>query len=163
MTEITIRAAAKDDDAAIWAMLEPVFRAGETYGVDVDISAEDALAWWTGSGRRVFIAELAGKPVGTYYITRSQGGGGAHVCNCGFVTAPEAEGKGVGRSMLAHALDTAREAGFVAMQFNFVIASNVRAVALWQQHGFDIVGCVPGAFRHPGKGAVDVYIMHRKL
>ncbi|MCC6008504.1 MAG: GNAT family N-acetyltransferase [Rhodobacteraceae bacterium] len=161
--QITIRLAHPGDDEAIWAALEPVFRAGETYGLDPDIPREAALAWWAGPGREVFVAELDGKVAGTFYLGRNQGGGGAHVATAGFVTAQWAEGRGVARAMIAHALAHARASGYTAMQFNFVVSTNVRAVALWQQHGFGIVGCLPGAFRHPDKGLADAYVMFRSL
>jgi ribosomal protein S18 acetylase RimI-like enzyme len=65
--------------------------------------------------------------------------------------------------MCAHSLDQARERAYTAMQFNFVIASNERAVRLWQGLGFAIIGRLPGAFRHPRLGVVDAYVMLRSL
>lgn len=144
-------------------MLEPVFRAGDTYTIDRDISRAAALAYWTGPERRVFVFEADGVVLGSYYLVRNQGGGGAHVCNCGFVTADAARGRGVARAMLAHALETATVAGFRAMQFNFVVESNVRAVDTWRRAGFDVVGRLPGAFEHPTQGYVDALVMYRSL
>lgn len=158
-----IRQAQTYDRPAIWAMLEPVFRAGDTYTVDPDISEEAALAYWFGPERRVFIAEEDGQPLGTYYIVRNQKGGGSHVCNCGYVTAPAARGRGVARAMLAHSLDLAPRLGFRAMQYNFVVSTNSRAVATWQRAGFEVVGRLPGAFRHPEQGYVDALVMFRAL
>ena len=143
-------------------MLAPAFQAGDTYGVDPDISREDALAFWCAPGKAVFIAE-AGGPVGTYYLTANHGGGGAHVANAGFVTHPQARGRGVGRTMLDHALATARDRGFRAMQFNFVVETNTGAIALWQRAGFATVGRLPGAFRHPTEGFVDALVMYKSL
>lgn len=163
LAEIILRDVSTADHPALWAMLEPVFRAGETYAVDTDISREDALAFWCGGNHRAFLAEAGGMGLGSYYICPNQGGGGAHVCNCGFVTAPGAQGRGVARAMLADALETARASGFRAMQFNFVVESNTRAIALWQAHGFEVVGRLPGAFRHPQKGFIDALVMYRRL
>ena len=144
-------------------MLEPVFRAGDTYAIDTDIPKDAALAYWFGPERTVFVCEVAGALLGTYYIVRNQKGGGSHVCNCGFATDPGQTGKGVARAMLAHALDTARSLGFRAMQFNFVVSSNTRAVAIWERAGFDIVGRLPDAFHHPEKGYVDALVMYKAL
>lgn len=160
---VDIRQATGRDADALAALLLPVFRAGETYTVDPDISAEDALAFWCAPGKTVFLAKDAGGPVGTYYIRANQGGGGDHVCNCGYVTAAGQEGRGVARAMLAHSLETARAMGFSAMQFNFVVETNARAVALWQRAGFEIVGRLPRAFRHPLQGAVDALVMMKDL
>jgi len=160
---IAIRPAAPADDDAIWAILEPTFRAGETYPIPRDISRADALAYWRASGHAVFVAEDGSQIVGTYYLRANNRGGGAHVANCGYMVAPAASGRGVARAMCAHSLAQARERGFTAMQFNFVIASNERAVRLWQACGFEIVGTLPAAFQHPRLGAVDAYVMHRIL
>lgn len=160
---VLLRPVTRQDEPALWAMLEPVFRAGETYAVDPAISREDALKFWAGGTHQAFIAESAGAVLGSYYICPNQQGGGAHVCNCGFVTDAAAQGRGVARAMLEHALETARAMGFRAMQFNCVIESNTRAVALWQAHGFDVVGRLPGAFHHPRLGYVDALVMYRQL
>ena len=159
---VTIRAAGPADAEAIWAILEPVFRAGDTYTVDADISRDAALAYWMAPGNHVFVAEDAGV-LGTYYLKRNQGGGGGHVCNCGYVTAPEARGRGVARAMLAHSLDEAPRLGFQAMQYNFVVATNTRAIATWERAGFKVVGRLPGAFDHPTQGMVDALVMWKDL
>lgn len=152
-----------DDAEAVTAILMPVFRAGDTYAIDSDISAEDALGYWCGPERRVFVCEEDGVVLGTYYIVRNQKGGGSHVCNCGYVTAAAAQGRGVARAMLADSLSRAKQHGFTAMQYNFVVSSNTRAVATWQRAGFEIVGRLPGAFRHPEAGEVDALVMYRQL
>ena len=101
--------------------------------------------------------------LGTYYLRANQAGGGGHVCNCGYMTDSAAAGRGVARAMCAHSLELAREQGFRAMQFNFVVSTNTRAVALWEGMGFAVVGRLPGAFRHPAQGYVDALVMHRSL
>lgn len=158
-----IRDATSDDHDAIWAILKPVFRAGDTYTIDPDISRVDALAYWCGPAHRTHVAEADGQILGTYYLRRNQAGGGSHVCNCGYVTAPAARGRGVARAMLEHSLDLAPRLGYRAMQYNFVVATNTRAVRTWQAYGFDIVGRLPGAFDHPTEGFVDALVMYKQL
>ena len=158
-----IRPAKADDDDAIWAILEPTFRAGETYPIPRDISRADALAYLRTPEHSVFVAEQDGRIVGTYYLRANTRGGGAHVANCGYLVAPDAMGQGVARAMCAHSLDEARARGFRTMQFNFVIASNARAVKLWRSCGFEIVGTLPDAFQHPQLGLVDAHVMMRGL
>ena len=160
---MNIREATADDDDAIWNILEPTFRAGETYPIPRDISRGDVLAYWRASAHSVFVAEHSGAIVGTYYLRANNRGGGSHVANCGYVVAEDAFGRGVARAMCVHSLDQARQRAFIAMQFNFVIASNERAVRLWQSLGFTIVGRLQGAFQHPGLGLVDAYVMMRSL
>ncbi|HET8923322.1 MAG TPA: GNAT family N-acetyltransferase [Candidatus Acidoferrum sp.] len=158
-----IRAAAASDADAIWAILEPIIRAGETYTLPRDTDKESALAYWHSPEHEVFVAEDNDDIVGTYFLQANQKGGGAHVANCGYMTASSATGRGVARAMCVHSLDRARGRGFRAMQFNFVISTNERAVRLWQSFGFEIVGRLPGAFQHTTLGYVDAYVMYRAL
>jgi ribosomal protein S18 acetylase RimI-like enzyme len=158
-----VRPAADGDANAIWTIMEPIIRAGETYCLPRDIGKDSALAYWLSPEREVFVAEGSDGIVGTYCLQANQKGGGAHVANCGYMTAVSATGRGVARTMCAHSLDRARERGFRAMQFNFVISSNERAVRLWQRFGFEIVGRLPKAFLHPSMGFVDAYVMYKEL
>src|SRR5204862_8184534 len=101
--------------------------------------------------------------VGTYILRPNQSGGGSHVANAAFMVAPNARGLGIGRKMGEHCLSEARRLGFRAMQFNFVVSTNEGAIRLWKQLDFEVLGTLPGAFRHPQKGYVDVYVMFRSL
>jgi GNAT superfamily N-acetyltransferase len=159
----TIRPATDDDRTALWAILEPVIRAGETYALPRDMSRRQALDYWLESTHEVFVAEAGGKVVGTYFLRANFPSGGAHVANCGYVTAPAAWGRGVGRAMCEHSLERAKHRGFIAMQFNFVVSSNAPAVRLWTRLGFTIVGQLPRAFLHPAVGYVDAFVMFRDL
>jgi len=158
-----IRPATHADSNAIWAIMEPIIRAGETYTLPRDMDKASALAYWLSTEHEVFVAEENGEIVGTYFLQPNQQGGGAHVANCGYMTAVTATGRGVARAMCEHSLDRARGRKFRAMQFNFVISTNDRAVRLLQSFEFQIVGRLPNAFLHPTKGYVDAYIMYRDL
>ena len=158
-----IRPARSGDHDAVWAILEPVFRAGETYTQRRDISRDEAIAYWFRDDHDVFVAERDLDVLGTYFLCANQRGGGSHVANCGYVTSQAAQGSGVGRAMLEHSLEHARRHGFLAMQFNFVVSTNERAVNTWLAYGFEIVGRLPSAFRHPRHGLVDALVMYKRL
>ena len=159
----TIRLATAADAAAIWSILEPVFRAGETYTIARDIDEAGAVAYWFAPNHETFVAEVDASILGTYYLRANQAGGGDHVANCGYVTSPQAQGRGIARLMLEHSLVRARERGFRAMQFNFVVSTNERAVRTWEAYGFTKAGCLPLAFRHPLLGFVDAFVMYKQL
>jgi ribosomal protein S18 acetylase RimI-like enzyme len=163
MDVMCIRSATRRDDDAIWQIVEPVLRAGETYTLPAEMSREDALAYWFSPRHDVFVAEKDGLVLGTYYLRANQKGGGAHVANCGYMTAQHATGRGVARAMCVHSLDVAHQRGFRAMQFNFVVSTNERAVRLWASLGFETVGRLSGAFLHPELGYVDALVMYRAL
>jgi len=158
-----IRAALPQDRSAVWQILEPVIRAGETYTLDRDLTQADALAYWFSEDKLTFVAEQDGAILGTYYLRANQSGGGNHVCNCGFMTAQPASGRGIARQMCLHAFSQAQAEGYRAMQFNFVVSTNERAIGLWQSLGFEVVGRLPLAFQHPRLGEVDALVMFRRL
>jgi L-amino acid N-acyltransferase YncA len=179
-----VRAATAADRDAIWKIFHDVVATGDTYALDPSMSREDALAYWFAPGTHAYVVE--GDPVGggvavpekpaasptiirarqvlgTYILRPNQSGGGSHVANAGFMVSACARGQGLGRAMAEHCFSEARRLGFRAMQFNYVISTNTAAIRLWENLGFDIVGTLPGAFRHPEKGYVDVYVMYRSL
>lgn len=158
-----VRPAEAEDNGAIWQVLEPMVRAGETYPLPREMNEKGVLEFWTAPGHEVFVAEEDGVVAGTYFLRANQKGGGAHVCNCGYVTAAAAQGRGVARMMCEHSLERARVRGFRGMQFNFVVATNENAVKLWQSCGFEIVGRLPEAFLHPRFGYVDALVMYIRL
>jgi L-amino acid N-acyltransferase YncA len=160
---VAIREARPEDQTAVWAMLEPVVRAGEVFALPTTMTCDEAMAYWFAPGHVVFVAELEGAIVGTYYLQPNQQGGGAHVSNCGYLTASRVQGRGIARAMCEHSLELGKTLGFRAMQFNFVVSSNDSAVHLWQTCGFRIVGTLPGAFEHPRLGFVDALVMWREL
>lgn len=159
----TIAPAGPEHWPGIWAFLGPIVAAGETYTVDRDISEADARAWWMRPQARVFVALDGAAVLGTAKVVRNFDGPAAHVANGSFMVDPAASRRGVGRALGEHALVAARDAGFRAMQFNAVVESNTRAVALWRSLGFEILATVPEAFDHPHLGLVGLHVMHRRL
>jgi L-amino acid N-acyltransferase YncA len=170
---LNIRPAKESDRDAIWKIFQEVVTAGDTYPIDPKISREDAFAYWFQTGARAFVAEQDGPAsatlrrgkqiVGIYTLHPNQSGGGGHVANAAFMVPAIGRGQGTGRAMGKHCLEEARRLGFRAIQFNFVVSTNESAVKLWQDLGMEIVGTLPGAFRHPQKGYVDVYVMFQTL
>ena len=154
----TVRVATKKDKEALWKILEPVIRKGGTYVFSLDKSKESLMDYWLGTDKTIFAVEREGLLVGTVYLKANQEGLGDHICNAGFVVAPEAEGQGVGRWMGEFAQAEARSHGFLAMQFNFVIQTNQPAVHLWKSLGFSVLGEIPEAYRHPQLGLVPALI-----
>ena len=158
-----IRRAQSSDARAIAEIIVPVFREGSTYAIDSDVSEAQALAYWLSPDKETFVAEAGDSIVGTYYMRRNQEGGGRYVCNCGYITRSAATGRGIARAMCEHSMAHARSRGYRAMQFNFVVSTNERAVRLWQSLGFEIVGRLPGAFQDPTGVFVDALIMYQSF
>jgi len=150
--------------SGVWSIIEPVFRAGETYAFCRDITEAQARKAWVELPAATFVAlDEDGQVLGTYYIKANYAGPGRHVCNCGYVVSNEAQGRGIASAMCLHSQAQAQKTGFLAMQYNLVAVTNSGAVRLWQKHGFDIVGTLPKAFNHPDAGLVDAHIMYKLL
>jgi L-amino acid N-acyltransferase YncA len=159
-----IRPASRADEDGIWNIFFAVVAPGDTYAFDPQTPREEAMAYWFRPDTHTYVAESDdGTVVGTYILKPNQPALGSHVANAGFMVSPAARGSGVGRRMGEHCLAEARRLGFRAMQFNFVVSTNEAAVRLWQQLGFQIVGTLPGAFRHARHGFVDAYVMFKAL
>jgi len=163
VSELVIREIGVDEFPRAWPLFHSVIASGDTYSYPPDLGMPEARAMWTTAPARCFLAERDGEVLGCYMLRPNQPGLGNHVANGAYMVAPAARGQGIAGKMCAHSLQQARSAGFRAMQFNYVVASNTAALRLWQKHGFEIVGTVPGAFRHAHLGPTDIHIMFRTL
>ena len=158
-----IRAATPADFDSIWPIFHEIVSAGETYTYPRDTTKQQAFQLWMETPRATFVAEETGKIAGTYYLKTNQAGPGDHVCNCGYMVSSAARGRGVATALCVHSQEIAKQLGYQAMQFNFVVSTNEDAVRLWNRLGFATVGRIPKAFNHPAKGYVDALVMHKWL
>ena len=158
-----IQKAEAKDWPEIHKILGEIVKKGDTYAISTDADDQTLQELWMEKPKACFVAVEGSQIAGSYYLKNNQEGGGSHVCNAGYIVHPEIRGKGIGRRMCEHSLNTSLEMGYKAMQYNLVVSTNHDAVHLWESMGFSIVGTLPGAFVHPDKGPVDAYIMYRNL
>ncbi|HEX5597378.1 MAG TPA: N-acetyltransferase [Micromonosporaceae bacterium] len=160
-----IRDATADDWPAIWPFLHDIVAAGETYSYDRDLTEGQARAIWLlePPGRAVVAVDPEVGVVGTAKMGPNHGGPASHVATASFMVDPRYGGRGVGRALGDHVLAWARAEGYRAMQFNAVVETNTRAVALWRSLGFTVLTTVPEAFNHPIHGYVGLHIMYQRL
>lgn len=158
-----IREATAEDFEKIWPFFHEIVAAGETYAYPLDTTKKEGVVIWIDKPRKTFVVEENGHILGTYFIKTNQTGPGNHVCNCGYMTSSVARGRGVATAMCLHSQEVAKELGYKAMQFNFVVSSNEEAVRLWEKLGYEIVGQLPKAHRHPRLGYIDALVMYKWL
>ncbi len=160
---IHIRKSVATDAEYIWGILEPIIKEGDAFTYSPSSSKAEMLAYWLAENKHTYTALIDKQVVGTFFIQDNQPGLGSHVANAGYATSPNFYGRGIARQMCQFSLEEARRLGYLAMQFNIVVKTNTRAVALWQQMGFNIIGEIPEAFQHQKLGLVNAYIMYQKL
>jgi L-amino acid N-acyltransferase YncA len=158
-----IRRATEADFVSMWSIFHAVVATGDTYVFGANTGREEAHVYWLGPDIATYVAEIKGNIVGFYKVIPNQRDLGAHVANASFMVSPSAHGKGVGKAMGQHCLFEAKKAGFLALQFNFVVSTNKGAITLWKKLGFAIVGTLPKVFNHQQLGFVDAHVMHRFL
>lgn len=155
-----IREATDADWPAIWPIVEVTVRAGDTYAYPVDLTSEQARGIWMAVPPSVTVVAVVDDEVlGTARMGPNRDGPGAHIGTASFMVSPMARGRGVGRALASYVVAWHREQGFRGIQFNAVVETNTAAVTLWNSLGFEIVGTVPGAFRHPELGYVGLHVM----
>ncbi len=160
---LEIRKAIETDKPEIWEIIKFVIAAGDSFTLPPDAPREEMLADWLSAEKHTFVAVADGKVVATFYIKPNQPGPGSHIANGSYMVAPEARGMGIGRKIGEFSIAEAARLGFHAMQFNFVVKSNEKAVRLWQSLGFEIIGEIPEAFQHAENGLTSALIMYRKI
>jgi len=157
---MSIREATEEDWDKIWPIFNEVVAKGDTYAYHPDTKKQEAYFMWMKRVKKTFVYVENSQILGTYFITTNYT---RHVCNCGYMVSSAARSKGLATKMCEHSQDIARSMGYKAMQYNFVISTNIGAVRLWEKLGFETVGRVPKAFKHPREGFVDALIMYKWL
>ena len=163
-----IREAVAADWDPIWPFFHEIVTARETYAYDPELTDEQARSLWmspSGSklSRTTVAVDADGTVLGSANMYPNRPGPGSHVASASFMVDASKRGHGVGRALCQDMIDWAAAAGFRSIQFNAVVETNERAVKLWQDLGFQIIGTVPEAFQHPTHGYVGLHVMHRVL
>lgn len=161
-----VRDATDADWPGIWAIVEPVIRAGDTFTWDpATVEATARSIWMKGPPSRTFVAvdDDDGTITGTAETHPNQGGPGSHIVNGGYMVHPDHRGRGVGRALGEHVIAAAAADGYRGMQYNAVAATNTASIELWQRLGFRILTTIPDGFRHPTEGFVGLHVMFRAL
>ncbi|MCG7563417.1 GNAT family N-acetyltransferase [Pseudoalteromonas sp. McH1-42] len=158
-----IRIMTQSDFQHFWPTFKEIIEQQETYAFDPDMSQQQAYALWCQKVDNAYVMVEGDEILGSYYLKANAMGPSNHICNCGYMVAPQARGKGIARTLCEHSQSEAIKLGYRAMQFNSVVASNQVAVQLWQRLGYQIIGTIPKAYRHPSLGFVDSHIMYKWL
>jgi L-amino acid N-acyltransferase YncA len=167
MPPFTIEPATEADWPDIWTIFRQVAADGDTYPMPADLPETQGRAYWFGPDKVPFVARrnADGLILGAYVVKPNFGrpGPAEHIANAAYIVHPEARGLGVGGALGEHSLEAAKSLGYLALQFNLVVATNTASLRLWDRLKFQTLGTIPQAFRHPERGLVDAHILYRAL
>ncbi len=160
---MNIKLISKQDFQVFWPTFQEIILAEETYAFEPGMDLNSAFEAWCKKPQETYAIKDEEMVVGSYYIKPNSTGPSSHVCNCGYMVAPQSRGKGIARKLCLHSQERAITLGYKAMQFNAVVSTNLVAVNLWKKLGFEIVGTVPKSYRHKKLGFIDTFVMHKWL
>ncbi len=144
-------------------MLREICDSEEFIYLGKDATDDDMLHCFLGDGYETWVVEENDEALGCYFICPNQKHLGSHVANAGYVVARHARGRGIGRKMGEHSFVRAKELGYRAMQYNFVISSNQTAMNLWKSLGMEIIGTIPNGYHRKRQEYVDAHILFKEL
>lgn len=151
-----------------WPLIYPFFSSivaeGRTYAYPEGMSVAEAKEYWmTAPPGRTVVAESDDIILGSATMGPNRPGRGSHVATASFMVDPAHQRQGVGRALGIHVLAWARSSGYHSIQFNAVVETNVAAVHLWRDLGFQVLATVPEAFAHPEHGLVGLHLKFQRL
>ncbi|MDE7231438.1 MAG: GNAT family N-acetyltransferase [Oscillospiraceae bacterium] len=143
---MTVREYAADDVSAMISVWNEVVDEGNAFPQE-DRLDERSGAEFFAAQSRCGVAEDGGVIVGMYILHPNNVGRCGHICNASYAVASGQRGKHVGEALVRDCMKAAKELGFRVLQFNAVVAENVRARRLYKRLGFTQLGTIPGGFR----------------
>ncbi len=93
------------------------------------------------------VAEDDGKIYGLYILHPNNVGRCGHICNASYAVVSESRGMHIGEKLVLDCIKTAKELGFLILQFNAVVETNIHARHLYERIGFKQLGVIPKGFR----------------
>lgn len=129
--------------AEIW---NEVVRAGNAFPQENELSEKQADEFFL-SQTYTGLAIEEGKVYGLYILHPNNIGRCGHICNASYAVSSAARGRHIGEALVKDCLKTAKEKGFLILQFNAVVASNKAALSLYEKLGFIKMATVPKGFR----------------
>ena len=89
----------------------------------------------------------SGKVVGLYILHPNNVGRCGHICNASYAVSSLCRGKHIGEMLVRDCIAKAKETGFMILQFNAVVESNIHARHLYERIGFKQLGVITKGFR----------------
>ncbi len=146
--DVRIRAFQPGDVRGMIAVWNQIVEEGIAFPQEETLTEESgALFFKSQSYCAVAQAEGDGAILGLYILHPNNIGRCGHICNASYAVAAHTRGMRIGERLVTDCVAQARAHGFRILQFNAVVATNVRARRLYERLGFVPLGVIPGGFR----------------
>ena len=135
---------------------------GEAFPQEEPLNEESGKAFfaaqtWCG------VAEGEGRILGLYILHPNNVGRCGHIANASYAVDAACRGEHIGERLVKDCLVRAKEHGFLLLQFNAVVESNLHARHLYDRLGFTQIGMVPGGFRMKDGSYQNIFLYYHEL
>lgn len=159
---ITVERYTPDDLPALTAVWNEVVREGVAFPQLEELTPETSGEFFAAQDFTA-VAKDGGEVLGLYILHPNNVGRCGHQANASYAVASAARGRRIGEALVRHSLATAAELGYRLLIFNAVVASNTRAIALYERLGFRRIGTVPGGFLLKDGSWSDTILFYHEL
>ena len=157
-----VRLYKSEDIASMTAIWNDITEEGISFPGDTVLTRQQAaemFAAQSATGCAVQEGEIAG----LYILHPNNAGRCAHIANASYGVERKFRGKGIGEALVRHSIATAREMGFLGLQFNAVVETNRSAIKLYEKLGFTRVGRIKNGYHLKDGRYVDLLIFFLEL
>ena len=159
---MTVRGYDENDIPQMAEIWNEVVEQGEAFPQTETLSDEEARDFFA-TQSYCGVCEENGRLVGLYILHPNNVGRCGHIANASYAVKSTCRGKGAGKVIVEHCLFIAKQKGFKVLQFNAVVASNVKAIKLYEALGFVRLGTVPQGFENKEGVFEDIILFYHTL
>lgn len=160
---IAIRAYEEKDLPCMIGIWNEVVEEGVAFPQEEPLSETTGKLFFAGQTHCAVAADEDGTICGLYILHPNNVGRCGHICNASYAVRGDARGRHIGEKLVLDCLEQGRLHGFRILQFNAVVATNLRARRLYERLGFVPLGVIPKGFRMKDGHYEDICPYYREL
>ena len=139
----------KENSTEVIEVWNSVVEDGRAFPQEIPFTYDEGVAFFEGQTfTGVAYDDETLEVVGVYILHPNFVGRCSHICNTSYAVKKGKRGLGIGKLIVTHSMEKARECGFKILQLNAVIASNTPALNLYKKLGLIPLGPIKDAFRN---------------
>ena len=146
--DIIVRPWEQRDLARMVEIWNEVVEAGEAFPQEEFLTADSGMEFFSSQTHNAVACDAdSGEIYGLYILHPNNVGRCGHICNASYAVRSDMRGMKIGEKLVLDCIAQGRAHGFAILQFNAVVAANIRARRLYERLGFVALGIIPKGFR----------------